>query len=155
MKTSLRRAAALVLALMMTAMLLAGCGGDKSAVKSTVKNFEKACQSYSFDGLLDCIDPAISTPIRSLTGLLGISDEAMGELLQNVSVFAQELGMDEELQTEDVLSTLKIKVKDCQFNDAKDKCTATCTVSYKVNGEKQESEQTIDLVKVDDSWYIG
>lgn len=148
MKKMMRRAAAVILMAAVLLSLLAGCG-PKNDVKSTISEFESACQSLDVKGMLECINPTVSKPILGALNLFGVEDTS-GTLEQLVG--ALDLFDDAGQVTEELVQSIRIKPNNYAFNDAKDKCTVTAELSY---GDGDSKIITLQMILKDESWYIS
>lgn len=143
-------AAALCLALFFS---LCACGGDKSQIKGTINDFERACHDLDAEELLECIDPAISTPIQNGTSILSaLSNPDFDQALEYLIPY---LFSSNSVDTS-VLDTPSIKVDGVNVTGTT--AVAHSTVSVRVNGEKVRLEADIYLLRVEDAspaWRIS
>lgn len=145
-KKILRSAAALLLAAVMLT-LMSGC--EKTDVKSTISKFESSCQALDVKGMLECVNPTISKPVLAAMELLGVGDtsDTLDKLVDILGIFG-EAGQ----TTEEFIQSIKIEPSDYDFNDEKDECTVTATLSY---GDGESKTITIQMILNDDVWYIS
>lgn len=144
----MRRAAAVLLTTAVLLSLLAGCG-PKNDVKSTISEFESACQSLDVKRMLACVNPTVAKPILDALNLFGVEDTS-GTLEQIVGVL--DLFDDAGQVTEELVQSIQIKPSNYAFNDAKDKCTVTADLSY---GDGDSKIITLQMILKDGSWYIS
>lgn len=143
-------AAALGLALCFS---LCACGGDKGQIKGTINDFEHACRDLDAEELLECIDPAISTPIQNGTSILSaLSNPDFDQALEYLIPY---LFSSNSVDTS-VLDTLSIKVDSVSVTGIT--AVAHSTVSFRVNGEKVRLDADIYMIRVEDvspAWRIS
>lgn len=132
---------------------LCACGGDKGQIKGTINDFERACRDLNAEELLECIDPAISTPIQNGTSILSALSNP--ELDQALEYLIPYLFSSNSVDTS-VLDTLSIKVDGISVTGAT--AVAHSTVSVRINGEKMQQEADIYLIQVEEvspAWRIS
>lgn len=158
-KQKLLRSAALLLTFVMLSVMLTGCG-EKGKVKGLIADFESACQSADLDAVLDCIDPQVTSPLKSVMGLLGIDTSKVSELVR--LVIGTDLFNDYDLSalpnTDNLktqLSTLTIKPTSYTFNSAKDECRVKVTYSGSLFGEDFSEEGELSCVLRGETWYLA
>lgn len=148
MKQKMKRGLCLFLSLMLSVLLLAGCG-EKSAVKGRISDLESAVRKGSIEGVLQCYDPSVSSTLQSAMSLFGLSSESVSDFLQMLG-----LSVDSEEEATGLLSTMKITPQSYEFSSDKTSCKVTVIVSYTLFGETHEEETTINCIEVDGKWYI-
>ena len=150
MKNTLKRVLCAVMALMML-VTIASCGA-KSDVNKLIDTFEASCVELDTDGILDCMNPDVVDPVRSVLDLLGVKDlDKILEALVDIIAFVDFKDDDPK----SVLETLKIKPENHVFNDAEDECTVTASVSYTVDGSEVTDVVSFKCILVDEAWYIS
>ena len=159
MKQRLLRGVSLLLVLVMLSALLTGCG-EKGKVKALIADFEEACQEADMSEILDCIDPEVIKPVKSIMGLFGIDVSAVADLISSVirtdSFGLPDLG--ELLETQgmkDELAALRIKPKSYSFNKGKSECRVQVTYSGTFRGEDFSHEGELACVLRDGEWYLA
>lgn len=151
MKRIRTRIIAAVLIVLTAALCLTGCGGSESDIKSMLGRFEKACQEVDVEGMMDCIDPDIIAPVRTVLGMLGVDElnkyagQVMG-VLGLVDIQGE--------SPEDIIKTIKITPKEFSFNEDKTGCDVETEVSYQFNGATSAAAITVKCVLDDGAWYI-
>lgn len=148
MKKTIRRVAAAALAAAWMLLLLAGCGAQND-VKKTISAFESSCRALDVRGMLECINPTISSPILSAMDLFGVEDtsgtlELLTDALDVFGDAGQEAG--------ELIQSIRIKPSSYVFNEAKDQCTVTAELSY---GDGDSAIITLRMILKDGSWYIA
>lgn len=143
-----------VLLIVIMVFCMMGCSSDKSQIKDTLSEFENSCRNLDVDGMLDCIDPDVSDPIRLgmavLSNITGTDYESIiACIFSNIS----ESGLGDDFNPQEFLST--IGVSDAKLKINNNTATVTCELSFEVAGEKFERDAAIDMVKKDDKWYIA
>ena len=149
MKKSLLRAGALVLAVAMLAVLLTGCTNSK--VNKLMDKFETACTELDAETMLDCLDPSISKPIKSILNLFGADD--VNGIAEEIFKVLDIIDFEGQSPSE-VLATLKIKPEAHVYNEAKDECKVTAVLSYTIGEETKSHTVVFDCVLDGEEWYI-
>lgn len=149
-KMSKRRITAVLAIITLLAVLMTGCG-DKSEIKGVISDFEKACNKLDLNDMLECIDPAISGPIKMATGIVGLfSNTNSDEMLERLSDI---LTSGTAGGGKDFFSSIEITVDDIDISG--DKAEVGATLKYTVAGEDHETETVFKCVKSEDEWYIS
>ena len=136
-----------MLALVLFTMTLSGCG-EKGKSKKTISKLESSIQKGDFEGVLDCVDPKVGDPAKSLFNLMGASTDFVFQIIKSV------LGVDlsssvntaDEQETNGFLSSIKIKPTEYSFNEAKDACDVKVSYSYTINGNETTKETTLKFI---------
>ena len=153
MKTKLKKAAALLLAIVLAASFLACEATERSAIKKDViKPFETACRALDVKEMLRCFNPTFSDPILTAMGiadLLGISD-----YLEKISARFDNFGK-LGVTADEFFSSVSIKGNDYQFNETLDKCRVSATVKYRTKNGEKEVSAVLNCVKKDGKWYLN
>ena len=124
----------------------AGCGA-KSDVKELIGKLETACNSMDVSGILDCVNPEKVAPIKLLVDAFGEGSEKL------VSYVYDFLGITvTEDESEEVVQTIVLEPTEYVLED--DYGTVTCTLSFEMGDSTVEKEVVLDVIKVDDVWYI-
>lgn len=150
----LRRLTALTLGVLLV-LTLAGCAsGDQRQIRATLNQFESACQQLDLNAMLDCMSPDAATPLRGGASLMGtLTGKTPEEILDEAVPFL----FGEDYANSDFLRSLRLKVEDIAVAGAS--ATALCTLSYTLNGEKQQRDVSAQLVKLEvdgkSGWYIS
>lgn len=154
MKCRMKRIIAIGLCIVILAGLLCGCG-EKGKVEKLIKNYERACHSGELDSILDCYDPNIVNPLRSVTKLIGIGTDKLLNLI--TPLLGTELsGVDlpDVSSVLDVLKTLKLKPVSYEFNGDKTKCSVKAECSVEILGSVQTITSVFNCVLRDGKWYV-
>ena len=124
-----------------------GCGA-KSDVKELIGKLETACNDMDVSGILDCVNPDKVAPIKLLVDTIGEGSEAL------VSYVYEFLGITvtQEESEEEPVQTIVLKPTEYVLED--DRGTVTCTLSFEMGDSTVEKEIVLDVIKVDDVWYI-
>lgn len=151
MKRKVTKIAALILVITVVISCFAGCGA-KSGVSSMLSKFEKSCQTLDVEGMMDCINPSIITPVRTVLNLFGVSDlnGAISSIIEVIGLIDFQGN-----SPEDILKTFKISPKDYSFNDDKTSCEVSTELSYVLGSERKTATVTIKCILVNDEWYIN
>ena len=150
MKKRMMRIVALALTLILMISLLTGCA--KSGVKEVIGKFEAACVAVDAEAMLDCMDPSVTKPIRSILDLFG--PDNLNGIVSDIFKVVDFINF-EGTDPEDVLATVKIEPDTYTFNDAKDECKVTAVVTYIVDGTEKSQVAIFDCIMVDEVWYIA
>lgn len=132
---------------------LCACGGDKSQIKGTIREFEQACRDLDAAEILECIDPDISIPIQNGTSILSAltsprSDPALDDLIPYL--------FSSSAVDTSVLDSISIKVNSVSI--AGTTAVAPSTISFRSNGEKVRLDANIYLIWAEDvspAWRIS
>ncbi len=148
-KTAKRVLCALLIACL---VLTAAACGAKSDVNQLIDSFEAACVELDTSAMLDCMNPSVANPVRTVLDLLGVKDlDKILDALVDVIAFVDF----KDDNPVDVLATLKIKPENHVFNDAEDECTVTASVTYTADGEEVTDVVSFKCILVDEVWYIS
>lgn len=141
-----------IICLMISVLILSltSCKGEKSKIKDTLLEFEYSCQNLDVNGMLNCIDPDVAQPIKAVLLMYGMStgedtSEVLDELVK--TVFGESFKADEFLSH---LTVDKVKIK-VSGNTA----IVNCRLNFEVEGETFTKYARINMVKLDDKWYIS
>lgn len=148
MKKTLRTAALLTMVVILMAFAT-GCA--KADVKKVIKEFETACRSLDFMGMLDCMDPAIAEPVKGILMLFGANntDSMLDEVVSLLGIFG-DLGSNAET----AIQSVSIKPENYMFNDAKDACTVTAALTVETEESSVTRNVTVELILKEEQWYI-
>ena len=146
----MKKIIAVLTCLVLVVALMTGCS-EKSEIKSLISDFQGACNELDLNEMLECIDPAISVPIKTAAGLIGMfsdtSTDDMLEQLSNVLISGTPQGGKE------FFSSIKISVDEVSISG--DKADVSAGLKYSISGEGHETETVFKCVKSEDKWYIS
>lgn len=145
------RIVAIILVMAMLLGMLTGCG-ERKAVREMLESFESACQSFDVAKIIEHIDPVISGPVLGIAGLLGIEDTS--GLLETVVDFLSIFG-DAGMEFEALLQSIEIEIDGYEFNDDKDACEVSATISYGAEEDRTEDVVTFSCILDNEVWYIA
>lgn len=136
-----------------------GCGSaDKQKCKEVIGNFERSCNALDVKGILNCIDPTVSDPIKALLALGNIIsdqslDEYLIEIMDNVSGgLADEIGAEDSSASE-VFASIQITPE--KYMVKSEKGMVSCTAIFLIKGMEITKKIDIDMIKKNDGWYIS
>lgn len=136
-----------------------GCGGNKkSQCKEVIENFETSCNALDVTGILNCINPKISDPIKTVLALgKVVSDQNLDEYLVEIigSVaggLTESIGTD-EASTSELLANIQITPEKYKLKSKNG--TVYCTATFQINGVEFTKYIGIDMIKSDGEWYIS
>ena len=133
---------------------------NNSKIKTLFNNFESACKAADVDKVLDCCDPNIIGPARSIASFIGIDSSKLSSYIFQIIDFSK-VAADTIKQTDNLesifaaFSSLTIKPKKFNYNDEKTNCSVTAEITYTKDGEKHKSETVIKCVQRDEEWYFS
>lgn len=143
----------------MVAASICGCGNSKkSQCKEVIENFETSCNALDVTGILNCINPKISDPIKTVLALgKMVSSEDVEEYLVEI-VGSIAGGLSESMETEgastsELLASIQITPEKYKLKSKKG--TVYCTAAFQVNGMKFTKYIGVDMIKKSDEWYIS
>lgn len=147
----------IALYLMLSVFLLSSCS-EKSTPERTIEKFEAALNVSDYEGILDCYEPKVKNGIWGMATIAGNFLGMDGTAVLNMLPFALDLvaESDEYLaesldELENVLESIDITVNSVQYNDQQTKAS----VSVTINIYDYSQDDTINMVKVKDIWYIS
>lgn len=150
MKKKVKKIAALLLCVVLM-MQFSACG-DNSKCKEVVEKFETACNETDLDGILDCITPDISSPIKMAMGVVDLlpgvdSSETFTELLTEL-MGAEGANIDASA----LFGSMKLDITKTK-KDSKDRLVYV-DITYEVLGEPLKSHGVFRMEEEDKEWYI-
>lgn len=144
---------------MIFALSLNGCGGSfggKSECMELLQDFEKACNELDIQGILNCIDPKVSDPIKTVVAIGGI-------VTDNVDQYVKEImsGIEKELTDTvgsngnegDVLASIELEPE--KYSLKKKEGVVRCAATFEVNGMDITKTLNISVVKKNEEWYVS
>ena len=132
---------------------LCACGGNKSQIKGTINDFERACRHLDTEAILECIDPSFSTLLQDNTSILdALRNSDPDQALDNLIPY---LFSSNSVNTS-VLESISIKVDNITVTG--DTATAHGAISFCVNGDKVRQEINIHMIRMENvspAWRIS
>ncbi len=135
----IKRLLALTLCAGLLLALTACASKDEREIKTTLSNFESACQELDTEALLDCINPTVADVLRTggdLLSLVGIDSSAA-----ITSVASTIFGSD--YADSAFLSSLHLKTLEIDIDG--DEAVALCSLTYELDEEEQQQDVEIEL----------
>ena len=135
-------------------LLICGMSGceekDTSPVEQRVMDFTAKCNELDLDGILRCLDPALSEPIAWMFELAEIGGIEKEEILSAVyTMMTDESGLDEM----DFFESIDVKIEEVRMGSKN--ATVIADVSYVVADIPFNKDGEIYLIKETDTWYIS
>lgn len=143
-------------------MMSIGVYGCSSAIntqcKEVIESFETSCNELDVKGVLNCINPKVSDPIKAVLALTNvISDQKLdGYLVEIIGSIAGELSESiaaEDVSTSELLAGIQITPKKYKMKSKKG--TVYCTATFKINEMEITKYIGIDMIKSNGEWYIS
>lgn len=152
MRKTIKKRTALLLAVFLLVFSVSGCGKSNAEVKALISRFESACQKLDADEMLSCFNPRVTSPIRSVLGILGV--DTLNDI---VSTLADVWGFIDfkNATPKDVLKTIQIQPQKYTDSESGQECNVQATIKYSNNNKDVESKVIISCVKGSDGWYIS
>lgn len=143
----------------MVAASICGCGNSKkSQCKEVIENFETSCNALDVTGILNCINPKVSDPIKTVLALgKVVSDQDVDEYLVEI-IGSIAGGLSDSVETDgastsELLANIQITPEKYKLKSKEG--TVYCTASFKVNGMEFTKYIGIDMIKKSGEWYIS
>lgn len=147
----------IVLYLILSIFLLSSCS-EQSTPERTIQQFETALNVSDYEGILNCYEPKVKNGIMGMATIAGNLFGVDGSAVLNILPFALDVlaESDDHLaenieEIERVLESIDIVVNDVQYNDQQTKASVSVTVTICDSSQNG----TIDMVKVQNVWYIN
>lgn len=159
MRKNWREKIVLVCTLGMIALCMCGCGNSKKKqCKDVIKEFETSCNALDVKGMLNCINPTISDPIKALLALGQIvSDQNLDEYVVEI-VDSVAGGLRNSLEVDDIsMSELisGVKITPEKYKLKSTKGSVTCIAEFNINEMQIKKSICINMIKTNDTWYIS
>ncbi len=137
--------------------LLSSCS-EKSTPERTIQQFQAALNVSDYEGVLDCFEPKVKNGIMGMATIagnfLGLDGTALLDMLPfvlDIAAANNEYLSEDVEELENVLESIDITVNSVQYNDQQTKAS----VSVTINIFDYSQDDTINMVKVKDIWYIS
>lgn len=150
MKMKVKKIIALLLCIMLM-MQFTACGDD-SECKKVVEKFETACNENDLDGILDCITPTISSPIKMAIGVAGfLSDVDLSDTF--TELLAQLMGTaGNNIDAAALFGSMELNITKTE-KDSKERLVYV-DITYEILGEPLKSHGVFRMEEKDKEWYI-
>ena len=160
----MKRMLSFALAIALLALCLSGCSlfkkdsapapgleerTPKENVEVLIGDCTKACHDMDVEAILDCVNPKLADPMRSMLKVAGVSGKSDEELLELVCTY---MGA-EAADYGEFCETLSTEIEDVQIHG--EKADATVKYSFEQAGQTFEGEAAVTCTRVDGKWYIS
>ena len=160
----MRRMLSFALAIALLTLCLSGCSlfkkhsdpapgveerTPRENVEALIGDCTQACHDMDIEAILDCVNPKLADPMRSMLKVAGVSGKSDEELLELVCTY---MGA-EAVDYSEFCETLSTEIEDVQVHGE----TADATVKYRFeqDGQSYEGEAAVTCTRVDGKWYIS
>ena len=151
----MKRIISFVLIITMLSVTLTACGGavsgDERDCKKLITDFENALNDADADAILNCINPDISTPLKTALKAINTGKEKVISIIfdfLDITVTSEE---GEEVK--DDVKNVEITPKEYNIEDTSG--TVLCDMQIKAGKTTIDREITFKVIKKDDAWYIA
>jgi hypothetical protein len=159
----MKRALSVLLAIALLALCLSGCSlfkkhsdpasgleerTPRENVEALIGDCTEACHDMDLDAILDCVNPKLADPMRSMLKVAGVSGKSDEELLELVGTY---MGA-EAANYSEFCETLSTEIGDVQIHG--EKADATVKYTFEQNGQTYAGEAAVNCTRVDGKWYI-
>lgn len=153
----MKRKIQVILALVLSLSILAGCGNDEKAIMEVIEKYISAVNTHDIDIMSTCIDPEIRDEMQDQTNnigdIFGIQNMfgfgmATGEILMNM--FEDQTGYDIDLEF--------VEVQNEQYGEDTARMEILYECQIKRGEEVRRSIDTVfvfNMVKREKDWYIS
>lgn len=136
--------------IMIIMILLCGCSPEASAIRKTLNEFQSAAQSLDAEGMLDCVDPSVATPIG---GAIGALSALTGTETQEILPAILKTVFGEDVDGSTVME--HISVDHPKLRVSGDEAQVECELHITTEDSSYTRKTTIQMKKIDDKWYIA
>ena len=163
----MKRAISIILAFVLLALCLSGCSLFKKKqpeqpaaprveeltpqqhVENLVSDCTAACHEMDVEAILDCVNPKLADPLRSMLKVAGLSGKSDEELLELVGTY---MGA-EATNYSEFCETLATETGEVEVRG--EKANTTITYTFEQDGERFQGEADVSFTRVDGQWYIS
>lgn len=149
----------LLAVLCVIAFALIGCGSlKKSKCTEVIENFEASCNQLDISGILNCIDPKISDPLKGIAtiGDMFSSQDSSTYFLDIIDRIGS--GLTNSIAGSDTSASelfSGIQIEPDKYKLKSREGTIICITTFQVNGMEIKKNIAFQMVKKNDSWYIA
>ncbi len=118
-------------------------------VEQLVSDCTDACHDMDVEGILDCVNPKLAGPLRSMLKVAGLGGKSDEELLELVGTY---MGA-EAADYGEFCETLTTELGDVEVQG--EKASSTVTYTFEQNGQTLRGEAEVSFTRVDGQWYIS
>jgi hypothetical protein len=125
--------------------------GATAEIEDTLHEFQLAANTNSLSNILECIDPKIANPIKTVVGVVGLfkSDVSIDKYGDQL---VQALMSGSDVDSEEFFTSLDIEVQKVDRDG--DKAEVDTKTTYTMLGQPYISDTTFKMVERDDVWYV-
>ena len=135
---------------------LASCGGSSDTPEALLTRFEQANNNRDLQALMDLYDPNarefMSAAMNLVGGALGLGSGA-GSAIDSMMPFLSS-SFQRYVQANDVFPTVRLTATDVAMNGDNRATITYDETLISPNGEETTSQQTMNAIRVDGTWYI-
>ena len=161
----MKRTVSILLAAALLALCLCGCSlfrkhteepapqveelTPQQHVEQLVSDCTDACHDMDVEGILDCVNPKLADPMRSMLKVAGMSGKSDEEMLELVGTY---MGA-EATDYSEFCETLSTELGDVEVHG--EKANTTVTYTFEQDGQTFRGEADVSFIRVDGQWYIS
>ena len=161
----MKRTLSIILSFALLALCLSGCSLFKKHTEAPAPQVEEmtpqqhveqlvsdctaACHDMDIEAILDCVNPKLADPMRSMLKVAGLSGKSDEELLELVGTY---MGA-EATNYSEFCETLTTETGDVEVHG--EKANTTLKYTFAQNGQSYQGEAEVSFTRVDGQWYIS
>ena len=162
---AMRRTLSLLLVFALLALCFSGCSLFKKHTEQSDPKVEEltpqqnvellvdrctdACHDMDVEAILDCVNPKLADPMRSMLKVAEVSGKSDEELLELVGTY---MGA-EATNYSEFCETLTTELGDVTVRG--EKASAAVTYTFEQDGQRFQGEADVSFIRVDGQWYIS
>ena len=155
----MRKSTVILLMCLMVLISLTGCGRkNKAECAQLISSFEESCNELNVNGILNCINPKISDPLKGVMAigenLLGAdAAEGVSKVLESIGAGIGSIFTEDGVQMSEMLAN--IQLEPTKYHLKKKEGCGICKATATVNGIDFIKNLKISVIKNNDEWYIS
>ncbi len=156
MKKSMFKVCVWFLLVGMVLCTVTGCSKDTTIVEQRVQDFVVKCNALDIDGILRCLDPAISEPVAIAIGGIELVSKLGGSPIDKYALFSEitKVLLDEQgLDAMDFFESIKVDIVEVKISGKK--AAVYSNITYAIADIKFTKEGVIHMVEQADVWYVN
>ena len=118
-------------------------------VEELVSDCTDACHNMDVEAILDCVNPKLADPMRSMLKVAGLSGKSDEELLELVGTY---MGA-EATNYSEFCRTLTAEPGEVEVHG--EKANTTVTYTFEQDGQTFRGEADVSFTRVDGQWYVS